>query len=302
MAEKRHDQYIEWFDKCAAWLDQQKWVRMSLTWLQAHMAITLASIGFLGLVTLLTLSNYLFGGKKNLLPLPTEVLVKWEEKWRDFDQKWAAQLVKTKEVEAELTSLRQKLEALTLELRLSQKELALTKLPRPAILTPVAAVIASPVSLKIVRPETALAQSKLVLYVEQLVKETFVFVKESADAALTLTDGTYRVRAYLSQNDTQGPYSDSVIFRVDNTPPQGTLTIEKQDQSLIWKIETMEERVQIATTIEWESGFLALKTPGKEGNCQLPANCSQATVRVILKDEAGNEASLSQVWSSKPQK
>jgi hypothetical protein len=190
----------------------------------------------------------------------------------------------------------QKLQLTVSDVAGNVEEESFGRLTRVQLEKSVSAALSLPVVLKVSSPLPLGAGTQVCLHIEQFTGGEFRFFQEMTNGPLTLPEGLYRVQAFAKEGELRGPYSEPVVFRVDTTPPQGILRLSEKEADILWQIETTESGIEILTSVEWEGGFLALKMSGKAGHCEVPLPCQQATVRSLLRDEAGNETTLTQVW------
>lgn len=171
------------------------------------------------------------------------------------------------------------------------------QLPRPKI----DMISGKSVSLPVVLPVSSsltpdpLVQSRI--FLEKYQNGSFEFFKDVTAGPINLGEGLYRAKAFFQEGSFRGPFSDSILFTVDNTPPTGKITLEKKDTFLHWEIETYEKNIQIETTVRGNQEILALNIEGKQSKCEISNDFPQVEIQVTLKDAAGNETKINKTWT-----
>ncbi len=171
------------------------------------------------------------------------------------------------------------------------------QLPRPKI----DMISGKSVSLPVVLPVSSsqapepLVQSRI--FLEKYQNGSFEFFKDVTAGPINLGEGLYRAKAFFQEDSFRGPFSDSILFTVDNTAPTGKIILEKKDTFLHWEIETYEENIEIQTTVRANQKILALNIEGKQSKCEISNDFPQVEVQVTLKDAAGNETKITKTWT-----
>lgn len=266
MAELKKENHIDLFERCAEWLEKNKAVHQSIQWLQTHLEVAVLLVAFLIALVLFALGRSLFSGKSQTAEQPAPVAAAESEQAKTIAR---LQVTVAQETNARLELAR-------------QMDVLQERLTR----------LAAQIELVAKQPTAPASQVAPEVMRELQTLRTITGQLEAQCISLQKQLDAFRHSAYLGKLPSQA----------DTTPPQGTLTISEEGQKLAWQIETLETGLEILTSVEWEGGVLALKVAGKIGACEIPALCQEATVRTTMRDNAGNETKLTQVWKRKTQK